>query len=238
MSTPRTFVLVHSPLVGPATWRGVAIELTGRGHRAAVPSMLGFESDGRPYWPGFVDRLVASCAMVDGPLTLVAHSGAGPLLPIAVDRLGDRVEAVIFAEASIAPEQGVAELAPEWLRQHLGSLAVDGILPPWSAWWGDDAMTTLIPDARVRAELEADLPSLPLDYFEQTVPVPDGWTSDVRSAFLWFSDVYEGEAADARGRGWPVERLPGTHLHMVTHPAAVADGLLSIGAGTDGGAFA
>ncbi len=229
MSTPRTFVLVHSPLIGPATWHGVAVELTERGHRAAVPSMLGFETDGRPYWPGFVDRLVASCAAIDGPLTLVAHSGSGPLIPISIDRLGERVEAVIFAEASLAPEHGVAELAPEWLRRHLGSLAVEGTLPPWSAWWGADVMTTMIPDARLRAELEADLPSLPVDYFDQTVPVPDGWSSRVRCAYLWFSDVYEEEAADARARGWSVERLPGTHLHVVTGPAAVADGLLSMG---------
>ena len=176
MATPSTFVLVHSPLVGPKTWEGVAAQLADRDRVAVVPSMLGFADGGPPYWPSFVEGLVRSCERIDGPLTLVAHSGAGPLLPAAVGRLGGRVGSVVFADAALPPLAGSVELAPRWLREQLEALAVDGLLPPWSDWWGPDAMATLLPDERLRADLTSELPRLPLDYFEQTVDVPDGWS--------------------------------------------------------------
>jgi hypothetical protein len=228
MVTASTFVLVHSPLVGPKTWAGVAVQLADRDRVAVVPSMLGFADDGPPYWPSFVERLVRSCERIDGPLTLVAHSGAGLLLPVAVGRLGGRVESLVFADAALAPLSGSVEPGPPWLCDQLRTLAVDGLLPPWSDWWGPDAMATLLPDERVRADLTSELPRLPLDYFEQTVDVPDGWSSGLTCVYLRFSEGYDVEAAEAEARGWRVEHLPGSHLLAVTSPADVAEELLSI----------
>ena len=228
MAAPSTFVLVHSPLVGPKTWEGVAAQLADRHRVAVVPSMLGFADGGPPYWPSFVEGLVRSCERIDGPLTLVAHSGAGPLLPAAVGRLGGRVGSVVFADAALPPLAGSVELAPRWLREQLEALAVDGLLPPWSDWWGPDAMATLLPDERLRADLTSELPRLPLDYFEQTVDVPDGWSAGLMCVYLWFSEGYAEEAAEAEAHGWRVGHLPGGHLHAVTSPAEVAEELLSL----------
>jgi hypothetical protein len=38
-------------------------------------------------------------------------------------------------------------------------------------------MRELVPDERLRANLEAKMPRLPLSDFEATVPLPDGWTN-------------------------------------------------------------
>ena len=46
--------------------------------------------------------------------------------------------------------------------EQLRALASDGVLAPWSAWFGEDAMSDLVPDERVRAALEAEMPRLPL----------------------------------------------------------------------------
>ena len=49
-----SFVLVHSPSVGPATWAGVAGRLRESGHGVVVPSLLGVTDGEAPYWPGVV----------------------------------------------------------------------------------------------------------------------------------------------------------------------------------------
>jgi hypothetical protein len=134
----------------------------------------------------------------------------------------------MFADAALAPLSGSVELGPPWLRDQLTTLAVDGLLPPWSDWWGPDAMATLVPDERVRADMASELPRLPLDYFEQTVDVPDGWSSGLTCVYLRFSEGYDVEAAEAEAHGWRVEHLPGSHLLAVTSPAAVAEELLSL----------
>jgi hypothetical protein len=223
----RRFVLVHSPLVGPSTWRWVAASMRAAGHDAVVPSMLGFESSGRPYWPAFVQTLTDACEG-DDPLVLVAHSGAGPLLPAAIATLGDRVDRVVFAEASLPPVDGQAELAPTWLLDHLRPLSSDGLLPPWSQWWGDGAMATLVPDPARRALLAAELPTLPFDYLEQAVPVAAGWAHRVAPSVLWFSDIFEPDATDAAGRGWRVRRINGGHLHMAVDPDEVATAIVDL----------
>ncbi len=70
--------LVHSPLVGPATWDVLAAALSDRGREAWIPDLTRSVSDGPPYLPGQVESIVE---VVDGrPTILVGHSGAGPLL--------------------------------------------------------------------------------------------------------------------------------------------------------------
>jgi hypothetical protein len=62
---------------------------------------------------------------------------------------------------------------------------------------------------------------------EASVPVPAGW--DARPcAYLLFGPPYDEVAAEARGRGWIVEQLPGRHLHQLVDPDAVARSLLAI----------
>jgi len=104
----------------------------------------------------------------------------------------------------------------------LGALATDGVLPPWSSWFDEDAMRALVPDVRLRADLEDEMPRLPLSHFDASVPLPHGWDELPCAYLLLASEPYGESAADARDRGWPVAEIPGAqHLALVTDPIAV-----------------
>jgi hypothetical protein len=216
------FVLVHSPVTGPSTWRWVASELSERGHQVVVPAVppaataLG--------WAGFVGAVGALAAGLRKPV-VVGHSGAGPLLPRIAARIG--ASALVFVDADIPPEEGAAALVPAEFLDFLHGLAAGGMLPPWSEWFGADSMRALIPDDEMRAIVGAEMPALPLSYFETRVPVPAGWTSS-RCGYVLLSAAYDGQADKAEASGWPVVRLPGAHLDIVTRPAAIADAILSV----------
>jgi hypothetical protein len=217
------YVLVHSPVTGPRTWRWVADELAARGHRVVVPAVppaataLG--------WPAFVGAVGALAAGLDRPV-LVGHSGAGPLLPRIAIRI--RAQALVFVDADIPPEAGETTLVPGDFLEFLQGLASGGVLPPWSEWFGPDSMRALIPDDAARALVSAELPAVPLSYFEARVPVPAGWTSTARCGYVLLSKAYAEQAAKAAASGWPVVRLPGAHLDIVTRPVEIADAILTV----------
>jgi hypothetical protein len=224
------FVLVHSPVTGPSTWRWVAEELAARGHRVSVPAVppaataLG--------WSAFVGAVGALSAGMDSPV-LVGHSGAGPLLPRIATRM--RARALVFVDADIPPEAGETTLVPDEFLEFLQGLASGGVLPPWSEWFGPDSMRELIPDDHKREIVSAELHAVPLSYFQARVPAPAGWTS-TRCGYVLLSEAYAEQAAKAAASGWPVARLPGGHLDIVTQPAAIADAILSVSGSVAGSA--
>jgi hypothetical protein len=72
------FLLVHSPVVGPATWRWVADALESRGHTAAVPDLVDAASTGDPA----AFARAAAAATSGEEVIVVGHSGAGSVLPV------------------------------------------------------------------------------------------------------------------------------------------------------------
>src|SRR2546423_1904980 len=87
---PPLFVLIHSPLVGPATWQPVADALARRGHPALVPSLLHVADAEPPAWRQ-VAAAVAAAVPGDRPVVLVAHSNAGAFVPVIRQALGHSV---------------------------------------------------------------------------------------------------------------------------------------------------
>jgi hypothetical protein len=225
------FVLVHSPSVGPSTWHQVADRLSDSGHDAVVPSLLGVGENGPPYWP----RVAA--AVRDGlsgrhesqqPAMLVAHSNAGLFVPVIVQELGRPVACSIFADASIPPTSGSALGADEAFLPFLRDLAdEDGRLPQWTSWWSEQDVAPMLPDPPTRQVIIAEQPRLPLDYYLEHIPVPDDWVGQP-CGYLLFSEAYEGQAAEAGRRGWPVRTTRGEHLHQAVDPAAVTQALLEL----------
>ena len=113
------FVLVHSPLVGPLTWSLVADDLRGRGHDAIAPSLLDASCAEVPYWQRHVSAVVAALdeLRVDQPLVLVAHSGAGPILPSIGQAAGRPVAGYLFVDAALPGRDGQSRLdlfQPSW----------------------------------------------------------------------------------------------------------------------------
>jgi hypothetical protein len=110
-------------------------------------------------------------------IVLVGHSAAGVLLPVIADALAVEIAALVFVDSFLPPPAGQLPLGPPAFMDQLRAMATDGLLPPASRWFGAQAMRELVPDERLRANLEAKMPRLPLSYFQATVPLPDGWTN-------------------------------------------------------------
>jgi pimeloyl-ACP methyl ester carboxylesterase len=167
-----TFVLVHSPLVGPTSWLPVAQELERRGRGAVVPSLLGVAEAPEPQWRHVPDAVGIATSHLQERIVLVGHSGAGVLLPAIADALGPEVAALVFVDSFLPPPAGRLPLGPPAFMDQLRAMAAEGVLAPWSRWFGADAMRELVPDERLRADLEAEMPAMPLAYFEASVPLP------------------------------------------------------------------
>jgi hypothetical protein len=83
-------------------------------------------------------------------------------------------------------------------------------------------MEELIPDDNLRGIVVAEMPTLPMSYFEGVIPVPSGW---IRTScrYVLLSEAYREDAAEATLRGWQVRELLGSHLDIVTRPVEIAD---------------
>src|SRR6187200_1500737 len=98
MNEKSTYVLIHSPLVGPLTWKLVADELRQRNLEVVVPTLIDRPDSKQSYWEQHADSISEALAQLpqNTPLTLVAHSGAGPLLPVIREFLPNPIHAYIF----------------------------------------------------------------------------------------------------------------------------------------------
>jgi pimeloyl-ACP methyl ester carboxylesterase len=217
-------LLVHSPLVGCATWDLVAAELARAGYELDVPDLTGTVSAGPPYF--LPQARVIACRTSRQPAILIGHSGAGPLLAAAGTMIGEGVRGYIFVDAGLpTPGQAWLETLPPDLATQLREMAdAQGWLPPWPLWWGEEALAELLPDPAVRQPFAAGCPRLPLAMFEEIHPPAPHWP-DAPTAYLQLSEAYEHEAAKARELGWPVAEVMSHHLAMLTEPGRVAGAL-------------
>lgn len=222
-----TFVLVHSPSVGPSTWEPVAERLRAAGHDAVVPSLLDVGRLGPPFWPVVAARVAARVPQTGPPVGVVLHSNAGLFAPHIAAAIPGRVGALIFVDASIPPAEGDADVVPPKFLEQLRAKARGGVLPRWTDWWTEEDLAPLFPDAQTRRRVTEEQPLLPLAYYEETIPVEPGWTR-IPCAYLLFGPPYEELADEARELGWPVVRVAGEHLHMLVDPPSVADALVAL----------
>ncbi|HJW41672.1 MAG TPA: hypothetical protein VJ476_10645 [Rhizomicrobium sp.] len=222
--------LLHSPLVGPATWNSLAPILRARGHCAAVPDLTPLMAGEGPYYAALAEGAASG---ISDDTIVVAHSGAGALVPAIATLAARRLRGAVFVDA-LLPHPGASWFAgvPPELGTRLRSLAKDGKLPPWHAWWPKGAMEALLPDRAMGAAFLAEQGELPLAYFEELAPA---LTLDLAIAYLQLSEAYAADADSAAELGAPVLRLNLHHLAPMTHPDAVADGIerlvLTLGGG-------
>jgi pimeloyl-ACP methyl ester carboxylesterase len=98
------FLLVHSPLVGPATWRRVAEALRWWGHDVTMPDLTEAAATGAP---DAAIRAAIPPQATETPV-LVGHSGAGFFLPSIAAVLGAPARRLVFVDAGIPPGDGEA----------------------------------------------------------------------------------------------------------------------------------
>jgi hypothetical protein len=217
-----TFALVHSLLLGPRSWAPVAARLTALGAVTVVPSLLDVADADPPFWP----RVAATVNDAVGglppgrPVVLVAHSNAGLLVPVIAQAVRRPVAGCVFVDASLPSRDGPTPAASPERLDHLRSMASEGRLPRWTAWWDEDDVALLFPDPQTGSAVSAEQPRLPLSYYEQQIPVPAGW-DDRPCGYLLFGPPYDRMAREARDRGWDVEQVPGRHLHHLVDPDTV-----------------
>lgn len=215
-----TALLLPSPLLGPATWQPAATWLRGAGHLAEVVTYPG----DAPTPQAVIDAVLAAADGL-GDVMLVPHSNAGLYAGHLADLVGARATVYVDAALPLLPGDDTA-LAPPALLDFLRTrVRADGLLAPWTEWWGD--LEGLFPDADARAAVEAGQPRLPLSYFTERVPVQTGW-AERACAYLAFADTYADELALAHRHDWPVTVLAGQHLHQLHDPAGVGAAVLDL----------
>ena len=223
MSMAERLLLVHSPLVGCATWELVAADLAGRGYRAGVPDLTGTVTAGPPYCLRQAQVIARSAS--GQPAILIGHSGAGPLLAAAGAILG-RVRGYVFVDAGLPiPGQSWMDTVPADLAARVRGMAdARGWLAPWPQWWGEEVLAELIPDPGARRRFAVGCPPLPLAMFGEIHPPAPRWP-DAPAAYLQLSEAYQEQADKARELGWPVMQQLSHHLALLTEPGRVASSL-------------
>lgn len=232
MRSQATFVLIHSPLVGPFTWSLVADAFHADRIKAIVPPLIDSASDSRPYWQQHAQAVAAALAAVPAhhSLILVGHSGAGPLLPSIRQLIPHHVSAYLFVDAGL-PHDGTSRLdllateSPGLATQLHNHLLQGGCFPEWT----DAHLRTLIPTQQVRQHLLAELQPRALPFFVEPIPVFSEWP-DAPCAYIQFSTSYDSYMRFAQHAAWRTCRLQADHFHMLVEPEIVAHVLMETAA--------
>lgn len=226
----RLYVLINSPLVGGLTWTLVADQMRQRGFEVLAPILHDLPDSIKPYWQQHAESVLMAFVGIpqDTPLILIAHSGAGPLLPAIRQSIPNPVHAYVFVDAGI-PLDGAARLDlmrledAAWANEFQTFLEGGERFPNWTA----DDLRAIVPDDHLRTELVSELHPRGLDFFAEPIPVFDGWP-DAPCIYIQFSEAYEWDAAQARQAGWPTYQLESGHFHMLVDSQAVTTIIMDV----------
>jgi len=191
-----------------------------------VPDLTSAAGSSEPSWEDIVDAVARSALAVDGPFTVVGHSGAGAFLPLIGDALGDRLDCLVFVDAVVPPTEGTHVTSPG-LRKLLDDRVEDGVLLNWFDWWPRGTIVEMVGDEALVVMMRGEAPRLRRALYDQAVPMPPDWASG-RCAYVRLSRAYDADAAEATERGWPVSEIDSNHLGMVSEPPLVFDAIASV----------
>ena len=231
-TSPRTWLLVPSFLLGPETWRDVGKVLEMLKQSCVIPHPS-------PTTPRHDDHIAPWLVEVldavpepdpDRPIVAVGHSASCPRMPLVVDALlevGHHVETMILVNGRFPEDQVVPTDRDFPLRDTLDQLVrPDDYLPPWHRWWGP-MVEDMLPDDEARSRVLCEARPVPRAIFEQPIPAPK-LPSEVGVGFLAMGEMYQPSYDEARSQGWAIAQIDGEHLHMVVDPVLVAGTLMSL----------
>jgi hypothetical protein len=225
MNGNHVYVLIHSPLVGKLTWKLVADQMRQQGQKVVIPTLLDSQDSKEPFWKQHAESVSQALTHIlqNNTIILVAHSGAGPLLPIIRQSIANPVKAYVFVDAGI-PRDGATRLDlmnsedSEWAKQFEEKLKHGGHFPDWSS----DDLHEIIPDENLRKQLVAEINPRKLDFFTEPIPVFHEWP-DAPCIYILFSPPYIRAEIEAQQHGWKTYKLDAGHFHMLVDAKAVAD---------------
>lgn len=233
---PETFVLIPGAWLGGWCWHPVARLLRASGYGVLALTLPGL-SYGSPAaglrMTDAVDHIVHEVEARDlHHVVLVSHSWGGYPATAAAHRLAPRIDRVVYYNA-VVPEQGQA-MSEE--NEQYGHAIRDGI-----ATTADQ--TVALPLEAVRTGLMQDESSELQDLvFAMTLPQPGGYMVDAvdvtpvttvglpAAYILGVDDISLARPGTEFAARIGVEPLmvPGSHMALLTHPAGVADALISL----------
>ena len=239
--TPGSYVLAHSPLTGPAAWGKLPTLLREQAHEVVVINVQ--DDDEPPFAERYLMRARAQigAAELAPPTILVAHSGAGPLLPLIMTppprahRPGNhgrevaRPRGYVFLDAGI-PRPGQPSRM-DLLREEDGSLATEFLESlragtRFPAWTIDD-LADIVPAIADRVALIQSLRPRGWDFFTEPLPPLDAWP-DAPCGYLRTSPAYDYSSDTAVQRGWPVVCRDLGHFPALASPEATLDALFEL----------
>jgi pimeloyl-ACP methyl ester carboxylesterase len=226
------FVLVPGGWQGGWVFDPVAAELRRSGHRVQAVTLAGLESDGPadvarpPNLDAHIDQVAEIVERSDGaPLALCGHSYAGMVIAGVADRLGDRLDQLVFIDAYV-PDDG----------DSCWSLTSDSFRELFIAGARADGRWVAVPgglDPRARPH--------PLASFVQCVRLAGAPGRGPARTFIsggaWPGSPFVGLTRRLRAEpGWRVHEIAVGHNIARRDPhglAAVLDALAPAGAATD-----
>ncbi len=230
-STSRNWLLVPSPLLGPASWDGVAESLRTSGHHVVVPHTSMTTPSCEDHVSPWLEEVIKESDALGNPnpAVVVAHSNACGRAPMLVDcliRWGRPVEAMILVDGRFPDGRSLAADEPKFAELLDGLMRPNDYLPPWPRWWGS-FVSGLVVDPESRAVVFDQAPSVPRSWFDQGCPVPT-LPPELGRGYVAFGGSYEDARMEAKALGWYTLQLTGDHLHQVVAPDAVAGTLIAM----------
>lgn len=226
------WLLVPSPVLGPASWGPVAVALSELGQEPVVADTTMTTVAHEDHIGPWVDEILAiERPDPELPVVVVTHSAACPRAPLLVRRLIDAgwpVSSMLLVDGRFP--DGEAFTACRHYAEMLDRMVrPDDYLPPWPRWWGS-LVEGLVVDEESRTLLLAESRPIPRNLFDQACPVPE-LPPTLGRGFLSFGPGYADARDQAFDAGWMTLRLSGDHLHQLVAPEAVAGALVGMVAG-------
>ncbi|MXO90521.1 alpha/beta hydrolase [Pontixanthobacter aquaemixtae] len=218
---PVEIVLLHGPLVGPASVEPTRQELQSRGLTVVVPKPANDQAN--IAWRDWPASLTDRLPKLDLPV-FVGHS-MGSLL--AARMAADYAECgMICLDGDIPCLNGPTPPVAASFRPIIEGLPQsDRLLPPWHKWWPSDPFQGWPVTDAEKARVSADIPQLRFDWFDDSFIMPN-WDHAAKG-FIQLNAWFDEESKRAEKLGFPVERIEGTHLHPAVAPVETADAIIA-----------
>ena len=231
MQTARhRWYFLPSPLLGPASWQGVANAMERDGQPSLIAKTIMTRTGTTDHLTPWVDQVLAPSVPGDDlPVAVVGHSAACPRVPLAAQRLFDNgwnVTAMVCVDGRFPDGRAFTESGSHIGDMLDGLVRPDDYLPPWPRWWGS-LVEGLVVDPSARDLVFSEAKPIPRSWFDQACPVPD-LPATVGRAFLSFGPWYAEARDRAHDAGWLTYELNGDHLHQVVAPDQVAKTLIAL----------
>ncbi len=218
------FLLLHSPVVSKETWRVLVSSLEASGFEATVVALDNSAHHAEALYEHHVTQIESAMShLTRRRIITVAHSGAGSLLALLNPRL---IAGYVFLDAifpmfkasrfDLFDDARVVERWREIAARH------KGVLPRvMLARFGEQVV-----DPDIRHGFVSGLVDVPIELYEEPIPVHPDWPPARRGLFVQWTDSYSADAKRAASAGFEVRVEPGSHFEMLNQPDEVARTLI------------